>query len=847
MTTAGPSRGSVGLLDTYRGRLDAGFDELLDGDRARPPSNELASRMNHIGLPGLLARRTRARRFVQDDGVTYGGAQATEWQLDPVPLIIAADDWAALERGLVQRAELLDLVLTDLYGARELLRRGVIPPEVVFGHGGFVHQADGIRVPGKRQLFLTATDLARHRDGRWHVLSDRTQAPSGAGYAMENRRVVAKVFPGLRRNTDLSPLRDFFHDVRVALNEVAPPHAEAPRIVLLTPGPECETAFDQAYLSTLLGFPLVEAEDLIVQDGEVFMRSLGRLEPVDVLLRRVDADYTDPLELRPDSRLGVPGLIEASRQGAVTIVNTLGTGVLENPGLLPYLDDAAHHLLGEDLLLPWVATWWCGDAAQRSHVLAHLDELVLKPITRGIRLSARFGWELTAAQAHELRARIEAEPWSWCAQALLEKSTSPVVTPFGLEPRDVVLRSFGVARGGSYTLMRGGLARVAGSSGTAVVSNLNGALTKDVWVLAPDGATADPWGVEAPGAAPVLEVRTVPGGLSPRAAEDLFWLGRYAERAEGTARLLRVADDLAEEFAGRPGTPGHATLDVVLGAVSALTGRTADDVPDRWLRRLVVQRSLPGSVLYAADRTIHLAHALREQLSLDTWLVLGRLERAFDEPVDTDDSPLRPLLAQTVESLLAFAGLGSESLVRDQGWHFLDAGRRIERAQNIVVLLRHTLGRRLAPGVESRVLEAVLMVGESVITHRRRMAAGATVLSPIATVLELLLLDATNPRALAHQLDRLDADLRQLPRPTGAPDPVGARVRDAVSRLTALPLDVLGNNTDRTVFVDWLAALESDLRALARRVEDIHFVHKAPQHVLPGIWGPAATGSWTPS
>jgi uncharacterized circularly permuted ATP-grasp superfamily protein len=421
---------------------------------------------------------------VQDDGVTYGGV-GSSWRLDPLPLMISADDWAGLERGLVQRAELLDLVLSDLYGPRDLLRRGVIPPEVVLGHGGFVHQADGIRVPGPRQLFFTATDLARHRDGRWHVLSDRTQAPSGAGYAMENRRVVAKVFPGLRRTTELSGLRDFFHSVRIALHEVAPATAEAPRIVLLTPGPESETAFDQAYLSTLLGFPLVEAEDLIVQDGQVFLRSLGRLEPVDVLLRRVDADYSDPLELRPDSRLGVPGLLEASRQGQVTVVNSFGTGVLENPGLLPYLPAAARALLGADLLLPSVATWWCGDAAQRAHVLAHLDTMVIKPITRGVRVSARFGTDLSAAETDELRRAVEAQPWAWAAQELLEKSTAPVVTPRGVEPRDVVLRTFGVARGGSYTLMRGGLARVAPSAGSQVVSNLTGALTKDVWVLAP--------------------------------------------------------------------------------------------------------------------------------------------------------------------------------------------------------------------------------------------------------------------------------------------------------------------------------------------------------------------------
>ncbi len=834
-----------GLLDDYRAQFDEGhgYDELVDADGVRPASAELASRMDHIGLRGLLDRRTKARRFVQDDGVTYGGSASATWRLDPLPMMISADDWASLERGLVQRAELLDLVLSDLYGARDLLRRGVIPPEVVLGHGGFVHQADGIRVPGRRQLFLTATDLARHRDGRWHVLSDRTQAPSGAGYAMENRRVVAKVFPGLRRSTDVSALRDFFHSVRVALHEVAPTQAEAPRIVLLTPGPESETAFDQAYLSTLLGFPLVEAEDLIVQGGQVFMRSLGRLEPVDVLLRRVDADYTDPLELRAESRLGVPGLLEASRRGAVTVVNSFGTGVLENPGLLPYLPAAARALLGTDLLLPSVATWWCGDPLQRAHVLANLSNLVIKPITRGVRVTARFGSELSAGDTDELRASIEAQPWAWAAQELLEKSTTPVVTPLGVEPRDVVLRTFGVALGGSYTLMRGGLARVAPTAGSQLVSNLTGALTKDVWVLAPEGAQPDGWATDLTLEPPAFAVPATPSGLSARVAEDLFWLGRYAERAEGTARLLRVADDLAEDYSGRPGTIGHATLAVLLDAVRRLTGTRDAVAPDQLLRTLATEPELPGSVLFAARRTISLAQSLREQLSLDTWLVLGRLERAFDS--SDDETALQPLLAQTVESLLAFSGLTGESLMRDQGWHFLDAGRRLERAQNLAGLLRHTLAHpdRLSSArtsaVDRRVLEAVLMVGESVITHRRREAAAPAGLSPLASVLDLLLLDAGNPRGLAFQLERLGADLVHLPL-TGATEQVASLARDLTDRLAALDLT-------QPVALEWYVSLETELRQLAQLLEQSHFVHKAPQQSLSGSWGPHWATTWVPS
>ena len=381
-----PVEAYAGLVaDLVAGSAADQHDELLAGDGAvRPAGQDLAATSDLLGLPGLLARRAEVVRALEDDGVTYGGVAEPEsqaggqtgktgdgagsgprrWLLDPLPMVVEADAWAGLARGLTQRAELLDALLADLYGSRDLLRHGLLPAEAVLGHAGFVRPADGVKVPGPRQLFLAAADLARDADGRWAVLGDRTQAPSGAGYAMENRRVVSRVMPGFYRDTRLARLRAFFHVVRAALQEVAPATAEVPRVVLLTPGAASETAFDQSFLATLLGYPLVTGEDLTVREGRVYLRAMGRLEPVDVILRRVDAEFCDPLELRPDSRLGVPGLLEAARLGTVTVVNTLGSGVLENPALLPYLPTVCRALLDEDLLLPSAPTWWCGDAVR---------------------------------------------------------------------------------------------------------------------------------------------------------------------------------------------------------------------------------------------------------------------------------------------------------------------------------------------------------------------------------------------------------------------------------------------------------------------------------------------------
>ena len=872
MTSAAPEL-PVGarVVRTYAGRLMPDHpDEFLTGPgRLRPPVRDLAGTVDLLGVAGLLARRAELARLVEDEGVTYGvrdidgrppagepaGARAGRWRVDPLPVVIAAQEWALLEVGLAERADLLDHLLTDLTGPRRLMREGVIPPEVVLAHAGFVRAADGAAPSGgHRRLVLQACDLARDGDGGWVVLGDRTQAPSGAGYAMQNRRLISRVMPGLYRTTRLERLRTFFHTMRAALQEAAPATAEAPRVVVLTPGPSSETAFDQSFLSTLLGYPLVEGEDLSVRGGRVFQLSLGRDDVVDVVLRRVDAAYADPLELRPDSRLGVPGLVEAARLGNVALANPISAGVLENPGLLPYLPAVARRLLGTDPALPAAQTWWCGEPAARSHVLANLERLVVKPITREAGRLSSFGEHLSAAERERLRRRIEAEPYAWCGQEPVAASTAPVVTRTGLEPRRLVLRTFAVAQGGRYHLMAGGLARVAAESWQRLVTGAAGAVAKDVWVLTADDAAAA--GAE-PGARDVVALsllaplQEAAPALPPRVAENLFWLGRYAERAEDTVRLLRVVDDLADDYTARPGTAGARSLEVLLRAVTAVTdsstpampgftGRGARDrlaAPRRELVSLVVDGEREGSVAQAVRRVSWAAHAVREQLSMDTWTVLGSLDRVLAELADATltgaastgatstgdtlvsagDVPLQPALARALEGLLALAGLGAESMVRDTGWYLMDAGRRIERALQVARLLRHTVVRRRSLGVEQLVLESVLTAGESIITHRRRHAGRAEVRG----VLDLLLLDRSNPRAVAYQLDRLAEDLGRLPEVDGARSPgllraVGARLREA--DLSA---------RDRRPVTELLDALVAGLEGLAAALGAEHFVHLA--------------------
>ncbi|UJP40458.1 circularly permuted type 2 ATP-grasp protein [Cellulomonas palmilytica] len=815
--------------------------------------------------------RTEAEALLADHGVTYGAADELEpWRLDPTPVVLGEDDWSGLEAGITQRAELLDAVLQDLYGARRLLTDTLLPPTAVVAHPGFLRAVDGLRLPGGRELVLASTDLARDDDGTWLSLADRTQAPSGAGYTMEGRRVVAQVLASVYRATPIARLGPFFRALRQTLHDVAPPSASAPRIALLTPGPGSDTAFDQAYLASMLGLPLVEASDLVVRDGRLWVRALGGTEPVDVLLRRVDAAWCDPLDLRSGSRLGVPGLVRAVRGGTLSVVNPLGSGVLENPAVLAALPRLARTVLDQDLLLPSAPTWWCGEASSLSHVLAHLDELVVLPLSR--EQDAVLGWTLDAAAREELAARIAAEPWQWAGQARV--GGGAVVEPVGPDeaagsdeaagpgaaagsgeparpvgPGVGVLRTFAVAHRGTYTVMAGGLARVAHGP---VVSSRTGAVAKDVWVLSgstPDAAPEAPEGVTE-----VAAARRTRLGVSSRTAENLFWMGRYAERAEDQARDLRVVVDRWDDFHGRPRSAGGRALAVL---VTALVDElhdpdAASEQPAPTLREIALDRGLEGSIAASVRGLGQAAAAVRDQLSTDTFGPLARIERALrserarqripegglDLGVDhvrAATAGLRPVLDRTLEGLLAVAGTIAEGLVRDVGWHLLDAGRRLERAQHVVASLRRTLVGPDTRTVEAHLVDSVVLAHESSITFRRRYGDH----TGVPAVLDLLLLDESNPRSLAFQLDRLAHDLAGIPmraRPTDERDRLLAQVRDLVAELDPAAAAAIDENGRRTRLAELLDSMHWRLLALADEIEAVHFARPVAARALDDPW-----------
>ena len=847
------ARAQEALFDLRHGPA-AGYDEFVDRDgNVRPTWTELADTIAERGRTGLDRLRSVVRSLIDSDGITYTdvepgehGLEPRPWILDTLPIVLSAAEWEVLEAGLVQRSRLLDAVLADLYGSRSLLTEGVLPPELLFAHPGYVRAANGIEVPGHHQLFLHACDVSRLPDGTFRVNADWTQAPSGAGYALADRRVVAHSVPDLYERIVPRPTTPFAQALRLALIDAAPDDAQDPVVVVLSPGIFSETAFDQAYLATLLGFPMVESADLVVREGKLWMRSLGTLKRVDVVLRRVDADYTDPLDLRADSRLGVAGLVEASHRGTVTMVNTLGSGILENPGLLRFLPQLSEHLLSEAPLLQTAPVYWGGIAGERSHLLANLSSLLVKSTVGGKTL---VGPTLSSYQLAQLSARIEKMPWQWIGQELPQFSSAPTDHAGVLSSAGVGIRLFNVAQRSGYAPMIGGVGYVLAPGPAAYT--LQTVAAKDVWVRPTERARAETVSLPSP-APPAKTAAGTWGVSSPRVLSDLFWIGRYGERAENMARLLLVARDRFHVYRHQQHTEESECVPVLMAALGRITGTDAaadgDGARDgaemiavapSTLWSLTVDPDRPGSLVQSVEGLALAARAVRDQMSNDTWMVLAGVERALAqrrEPPDSlaeADAVLASAQVQTLSGMLTLSGVAGESMVRDVGWTMMDIGKRIERGIWLTALLRATLTAVRRAAAERTIIEAMLVACESSVIYRRRTVGQVSV----AAVAELMLFDAQNPRSLLYQVERLRANLKDLPGASGSsrPERLVDEIGTLLRRSHPAELEVVSADGLRAQLDDLLGSVHAGLRELAE-------VITTTQLALPGgmqpLWGP---------
>jgi uncharacterized circularly permuted ATP-grasp superfamily protein/uncharacterized alpha-E superfamily protein len=788
----------------------------------------LTDELDSLGSAEFRRRAETARRLIQEQGITYnvyGDARGIErpWQLDPFPLMMNPQEWAGIERALTQRARLINSILADAYGPQDLVRTAWLPPALVFGQPEFMRAAHGIRPPSGTFLHFYAADLARSPDGRWWVVSDRTQIPTGAGYALANRLVTSRILSEAFRDCRVQRLAAFFREVQMGLARLTHRKSEEPRVVVLTPGPFNETYFEQAYLARYLGYSLVEGQDLTVRDGRVYLKTLSGLEPVDVILRRVDDDFCDPLELRRNSILGVPGLVEALRSGNVAVANALGCGVMQSPAMMAFLPGLCRHVLGEELLMPSVATWWCGQKKAEEHVLSRLDHLRIRPAIR-----AGVAGHPEELGSDEIARRIRFQPHLWAAQERIRYSSVPFWDGSKFVPRPLLLRVYVIASEHGYRVMPGGLARVGFEEESINVSMQRGGSSKDVWVTS--NAPVDE--VTLLSSTRTGELRRVGNNLPSRLADNFFWLGRYAERADATARILRSA---LTRFHPEAATDPRGFIRPLLetleeqGQLGRSETSTSAEALEAELLAAVYDQQRPGSLRALGERVEQLALFVRDRTSVDVWRALHQLGECVmpgdpDQPIMSQDAV--GAINRMLLVVASFYGFARENMTRAQGWRFIDMGQRIERSIYLCTLLECAL--RSEEAENPSLLEALLDVADSTLTYRSRY----NLLPNIAAVYDLVLLDETNPRSLIFQLLQLVKHFEHLPGEgkTALPS-AGQRILiETVARVRLLDPRELLHRSEAWDESETATVIRDSLDALPRLGEAIavnYFAHSA--------------------
>lgn len=730
-----------------------------------------------LGPAEIPGRKLDLQRFLRENGVTYniyGDPDGINrpWSLDMIPFLISAAEWTHISRGLEQRAILFNLLLKDIYGEQQLLRDGILPMEVVYNHPGFLRQCVGVDLPFQNHLVLYSADMARTSDGKIWVMNDRTQAPSGSGYALENRLAMARIVPELFQVMKVARLSPYFHSLRRALMGLCTEKSKDPRIVILTPGPSNETYFEHAYLASYLGYTLVQGNDLMVKDRQVWLKTIGGLEKVDVILRRIDDVYADPLELREDSQLGIPGLLQAVRSGNVSIANPMGSSVVENPGLMPFLPAIADRLLGGSLLLPNIASWWCGQKNELNYVLDNLDRLIIKRIARSsFQGSSVDGSALSNEALAALKARIKAQPTLYVGQEKALFAGTPALVGGEVVSRDALFRSFAVSNGDGYAIMTGGLTRTANSEGHYIISNQAGGVSKDTWVIGIDQGSLTSFKKDIEAIEEPVQYRAEI--LPSNTAENLFWVGRYAERLLSNARFQRTVMQFVEEANKAFNENEEALRQSLLQALTMYTytypgfvePETADCWSNPWpeLYDILFNVNRAGSLAANFNLFHRAVHTARDHWSTDTWRVLRDMEENWQQAINQPQrNPHRVAytLDNLITSLVAFVGLNRDSISREQGWGILNMGQKMEQCLLLISMLRATLVRKQDEQVEYILQEAVLKANECLVNYRYKYRLHIK----LPLVLDLMLHDQNNPRSLLYLIEKLKASTKALPK-----------------------------------------------------------------------------------
>lgn len=833
--------------ELFRGyELAAGsYDEVFSAPgMLRPSWQVFAKAAAGLTRPEYVRRWEQAQRHLRQNSLAYPDlrdptAKRHPWELDGFPLVIGSQEWAGVAAALKQRATLLDLVLVDLFGPQRLVRDGLLPPEVLFRHPGFRLPYCRGPLARERMLQFYAADLARGPDGRWWVLADRCESASGAGFALENRIALSRMLPDVFRQCRVERLASYFIAVKEQLTRLAPQYEGEPRIVLLSQAAGSINYFEDAFLARYLGYTLAEAGDLAIRRNQVYLKSLAGLSPVNVLIRRPNSEHCDPLEISDHLSRGVAGLLQSARSGHVAIANSPGSGLVESPAFLAFLPALCEALLGQQLLMPGVATWWCGQPEVLDQVLERLDELTIVPAFRRRGQSPAQTSRLNELDRKELAALIRNDPANYAAQERIVRSVAPAWTGDQLQPSYIALRTFAVAQEEDYAVMPGGLARVSQTLAPLEYSLLDGERSKDCWVLA-DGPVAQISLLTAPDED--VELRRGGVDLSSRAAEYFFWMGRHAVRAESLAKLLRsAARRLASEEAAEriPELPHLLRILAEQGQIEP--GYVVEEIRpqlpaiEKQLPKSAFEEVSPGALRATVSALAGLAATVRDLMSLDSWRIIRQMDEEF-RPTPGRDGFLD--LLEKIDVLLmhlaAYAGQVAESMTRTHAWRFLDLGRRIERAVQESQLVRGLLADGGAS--EPETLEALLEIADSVMTYRSRYASRFQV----GPVLDLMICDETNPRSIVYQLMQVASHAEALPQ-----DGRGS-TNSLDQGLTSALVSILRRSDIRAVAREYesgepesldtlLGDVENTLPELSDLISHRYFFHSGPMQRLAEI------------
>lgn len=773
----------VQTLPNFNIPNDQWLNEILAPDIALHPEwQTFFNSMVQLGESELEERKNDIQRLLKENGVAYNiyndsSGQNRAWKLDPIPKIITAKEWESTNAGLVQRATLFDLILKDVYGPQRLIKDGIIPQELIYLHPGFLRSCVNVELPGFHRLVLYAADMARGNDGRIWVISDRAQAPSGAGYALENRHAMSTVLPELFNNLRVKRISPYFDALQNALSAIAPGHSDNPRIVILTPGPENETYFEHSYLAAYLGFTLVQGNDLIVRDNFVWLKTIDGLEKIDVILRRLDDVYCDPLELKSTSLLGVPGLMQVVRRGNVALANPLGSSVIENAGLVPFLPAIASYLLGEKLILPSIASWWCGQPKELQYVIENLEHLVIRRIYRdeaGTR-STIDGASLNKAKAAELISSIKTNPHLYTGQEKINFASDPTWVGGKVKQCNSLFRGFLVSSQQTYIAIPGGLTRTNTAEENFIISNQLGGNSKDTWVLSANQEEEQTVTLQVNKKAlwHPIHKRSLPS----HTAENLFWVGRYTERVIYNAKLQRTVMQRILQCNRKLEAEQEMTEELLLRLLSICTYTKPGFGPDEenninpeiyndpWIELVDVlyNNQRYGSLSNNLNLLKHAVYRVRNFWAVDTWRVLRQMEEEW-EASRQDDPEDRLKMIGSIDalktSMFAFLGMNRESVRREQGWNILDLGRKLEQCLYTITLIKNNFTKQLPAQVAHEMMESFLITSQSLITYRYTYRDHLQ----LPLVLELLMLDMNYPKSLAYLVNKIKRYVEHLPK-----------------------------------------------------------------------------------